>query len=178
MARVILCDQNPDHERRNASDRLRALVMGAAWASIVTGLALGGVIGLWSFDGPMAAPPGFEYPSALPRRLVRLAHIAFLALPVFNILHLHFGRPAAPLNRDIVSRAGPPAVPGAGAPSERVCRTLIAGSWILPVTLAVAAWWPAAKYALPVPVTMILVPCVLAAVSWMRTLHEERGFAR
>jgi hypothetical protein len=158
-ARAILRNQHPARERRPAPDRLRAFVTGASWLSIVTGLLMGAVIGLWSFDGPVAAPAGFEDPSALARRLLRLSHIAFIALPALNILHLHFGRCA-------------------GAPAERVCFSLLAGSWLLPITLAIAAWWPVAKYALPFPATLILIPSVLAATNWMRVVHDERSLSQ
>ena len=51
-----------------------------AWWMIGASMAVGGVLGLWSFGGPLPLPPGFETFDALPRRLVRLGHIAAIDL--------------------------------------------------------------------------------------------------
>ena len=47
------------------------------WIWVLAGLIVGGIMGMWSFNGPMPSPIG-DYTS-LPRRMIRLSHIAFIA---------------------------------------------------------------------------------------------------
>jgi hypothetical protein len=55
------------------------------WSWILAGIILGAVMGMWSFNGPFSSPVG-DY-TALPRRMLRLSHIAFIALAIINILY-------------------------------------------------------------------------------------------
>ncbi len=55
------------------------------WLWILFGVLIGAVMGMWAFNGPMASPVG-DYTS-LPRRMLRLSHIAFIALAIINILY-------------------------------------------------------------------------------------------
>ena len=55
------------------------------WIWILIGLIIGAIMGMWSFNGPMPSPVG-DY-TALPRRMLRLSHIAFIALAIINILY-------------------------------------------------------------------------------------------
>ena len=57
------------------------------WIWMILGILSGSVLGMWSFGGPMPLPKGFEEYSSLPRRMIRLAHIAFFALPMISILY-------------------------------------------------------------------------------------------
>ena len=54
------------------------------WFWILVGVIIGAIMGMWSFNGPLNSPVG-DYTS-LPRRMLRLSHIAFIALGVINIL--------------------------------------------------------------------------------------------
>ena len=45
------------------------------------------IMGLWSFGGPVKSPSGLEEYSSLPRRFIRLGHVAFIALSMTNILY-------------------------------------------------------------------------------------------
>ncbi len=55
------------------------------WIWIFAGLIVGAIMGMWSFNGPFPSPVG-DYTS-LSRRLLRLSHIAFVALGIINILY-------------------------------------------------------------------------------------------
>ena len=55
------------------------------WIWMLLGIILGAILGMWSFNGPFPSPLG-DYTS-LPRRLIRLSHIAFIALSIINILY-------------------------------------------------------------------------------------------
>ena len=55
------------------------------WIWILCGIILGAIMGMWSFNGPFPSPVG-DYTS-LPRRMLRLSHIAFIALAIINILY-------------------------------------------------------------------------------------------
>ena len=57
------------------------------WLWINAGVISGMIMGLWSFAGPVRAPKGLEDYSSLPRRFVRLGHVAFIALSLINILY-------------------------------------------------------------------------------------------
>jgi hypothetical protein len=57
------------------------------WIFMPLGITSGAILGMWSFNGPMKTPPGFTDYSDLPRRMVRLAHIAFFMLPLLSIVY-------------------------------------------------------------------------------------------
>ena len=53
---------------------------------MVLGAVSGSIIMAWSFGGPFPAPSGFEDYTDLPRRMVRLAHVALFMLPLINVV--------------------------------------------------------------------------------------------
>lgn len=59
----------------------------AGWLTMVLGILSGATIGLWAFAGPFPTPPGHKDYADLARRMVRLGHIALVALPMINILY-------------------------------------------------------------------------------------------
>jgi hypothetical protein len=121
--------------------------LGVAWWTIAAGMALGAVLGLWSFGGPLAPPPGFREFDALPRRLVRLAHIAAVALPVLNLLYV-------------------PAIRGSrwsARIQRRGCRLLLLGTLGLPALLVATAVRPGIGGLLPLPVGALIGAVVLLA---------------
>lgn len=105
-----------------------------AWWMIGASMLAGAVMGAWSFGGPAEPPPGFERYDDLPRRLVRLAHIAAIMLPVLNLLYV----PAA-----------------ARFAMRRSCALLLFGTIALPSLLTLAAFWPPGLCLLPIAVLPI-----------------------
>jgi hypothetical protein len=133
---------------RETDVALGAVNIRAAWWMIGASMAGGAVLGLWSFGGPLPAPPGFRAFDDLPRRLVRLGHIAAIALPVLNLLYVPWMRRAR--WRAPVRRVG--------------CRLLLFGTVALPSFLVLAAFWDPGRYLLPAPVVALIVAvCLLAA---------------
>jgi hypothetical protein len=119
-----------------------------AWWMIGASMAVGAVLGLWSFGGPVSPPPGFRAFDDLPRRLVRLGHIAAIALPALNLLYVPWM--ARSRWSEAARRAG--------------CRLLLFGTVALPILLMLAAFWDPGRYLLPLPVAaLILAVCLLAA---------------
>ena len=59
------------------------------WIWMVLGIASGSLIGMYAFAGPFKSPKNHEDYNSLPRRLVRLAHIAMFMLPLINIAYGH-----------------------------------------------------------------------------------------
>jgi hypothetical protein len=119
-----------------------------AWWMIGGSMTIGAVLGLWSFGGPVPAPVGFVAYDDLPRRLVRLGHIAGIALPVLNLLYVPW------MAR---SRWGP-------ATRRAGCRLLLFGTVALPSLLVVSGFWGPGRYLLPAPVaTLTAASCLLAA---------------
>jgi hypothetical protein len=118
-----------------------------AWWMIGGSMAVGAVLGLWSFGGPVAPPPGFRAFDDLPRRLVRLGHIAAIALPALNLLYVpwmarsHWG----------------------GSTRRAGCRLLLFGTVTLPSFLILAAFWDPGLYLLPIPVTALIAAVWLLA---------------
>ena len=134
-----------------------------AWWMIGLSMLAGMAAGLWSFGGPLSPPPGLEAYDALPRRLLRLAHVAAIALPILN---LHYVAWIGRTRWDARTRA-------AG------CRLLLAGTMGLPATLAAAAFWGPAKYALPLPAGATAAAVFLLATGLRGTppapRHPEAG---
>lgn len=117
------------------------------WSSIAVGIATGLVIGLWSFDGPVATPAWIGEYTDTSRRLLRLGHIAFIGLGLLSILL------ADELGRSSLSARG----------RELASRLMVAGNVFLPVLLVGAAAWRPLKYLMGLPATCVFVAMVLAA---------------
>jgi uncharacterized membrane protein YiaA len=117
------------------------------WTSLAVGVAVGLVMGLWSFDGPLQ-PPGWlgEY-AGTSRRLARLGHIAFIGLGLIDIL----------IERELVRSA-------LGSTHRAVVSWSMAmGNVLLPVALFGAAIYRPVKYFMAVPATLVFVALVLTA---------------
>jgi hypothetical protein len=127
-----------------ADGRLNRVV---GWTSFVLGAGSGLAIGLWSFDGPLPAPPWIGEYGDLPRRLVRLGHIAFFGL---GFLNLHLARELPDL--------------ALGAAGKRLASWLMNfGNILLPPALFAAALVAPAKYLLPIPALSVLAALALVA---------------
>ncbi len=117
------------------------------WCCAVMGALSGLVMGLWSFDGPVATPGWLGDYGATPRRLARLGHIAFFGLGMLNLL----------LAREL----GQTSLGGMG---RRVASwAMNFGNVWLPVALFAAAWWAPLKYLFPGPARGVGVALGLAA---------------
>jgi hypothetical protein len=117
------------------------------WASLALGVAVGLVMGLWSFDGPLQPPAWIGEYTDTSRRLVRLGHIAFIGLGVIDIL----------LERELVGSA-------LGRAGRRVASwSMVIGNVLLPITLFASAVYRPIKYFMAVPASAVFVALVLAA---------------
>src|SRR5262245_25139150 len=125
------------------------------WTSIALGIGMGLVLGLWSFGGPVAPPESLADYASLPRRLIRLSHIAFVALGGLNVL-VGLSKP------ETAGRAGQ-----AGG------SLFLFGSAFLPPLLAVSALVPPAAPACALPALSVGVGAALIAVeAWQRRLRN------
>jgi hypothetical protein len=120
------------------------------FTSLLIGVASGMVLGLWSFGGPLPVPEAIGDYGDLPRRFLRLGHIAFFGLGLINLAiaghwrRLDLGRPAA----------------------RRALWLMNLGNLGLPPVLLAAAWQPTLLYLMPAPVICVfsaLALCVLGA---------------
>lgn len=117
------------------------------WTWILTGMIVGATLGLWSFNGPLKSPIG-DY-NALPRRMIRLAHIAFIALGVINIL---YGMQIDKLNiAEDAKTIG--------------CLSLIAGTALMPTLLIISAFFKQVKYFLAIPATLLILGLFIIILS-------------
>lgn len=109
------------------------------WAWILFGILLGAIMGMWSFNGPLPSPVG-DYAS-LPRRMLRLSHIAFIALAVINIL---YGYEIDKIKlTDKNKRLG--------------SRFMIYGAILMPLILILAVFFESAKYLSVIPAVFLII---------------------
>lgn len=124
----------------------------AGWATMVVGLLSGSVLGLWAFAGPFPTPRGHEDYANLPRRMVRLAHIAFVALPIICILYGQY-IDAVPLS-DSLKVLG--------------SRAMILCMWGVPTLLIAASKYLPLKYLEAIPVSAgVLALAIMAYGQWL-----------
>lgn len=122
------------------------------WCSAAIGAGTGLVMGLWSFDGPVAVPEGLGEYGDTARRLARLGHIAFFGLAMLNLLLAHElerGRVSAGLSR-----------------WASACMNF--GNVFLPLTLFMAAAWHPLKYLMPIPALAVGIAMGLVAYAQVR----------
>ncbi len=117
------------------------------WTSLAVGVGTGLLMGMWSFDGPVAVPEWLGAYDAVPPRLVRLGHIAFIGLGILDVM---------------LARELPRLALGDGA-KRLASRAMIFGNALLPPVLFAAGAWRPMKYALPLPATAVFVALLLAA---------------
>jgi hypothetical protein len=128
------------------------------WGSMAVGALIGLVLGLWSFGGPVPVPELLGEYDSLPRRLMRLGHIAFFGLGILNILMaVHLGR----LN-----------------PRDRLAKlALLAmnfGNVFLPLTLICAAFFEPLKYLMSLPATAVTFALIISAHTAIHAARKER----
>jgi hypothetical protein len=99
------------------------------------------------------APNGFIAYDDLPRRLLRLAHIAMIALPLLSLELERW------LNRTALN----------GQSQARIRNALVFGMLGLPSLLAVTAYWSPALYLLPLPVCAMMGSVFIVAIALGRT---------
>ena len=63
------------------------LSIALAWSFMAFGIVTGSVIGMYAFGGPFSVPKSQGDYANLPRRMVRLGHIASVALPMILVLY-------------------------------------------------------------------------------------------
>ncbi len=114
---------------------------------MAVGVGTGLLMGLWSFDGPMAVPDCLGDYGSVARRLARLGHIAFLGLGILDVL----------LAREI------PRLALSAALRRTASRAMIFGNVLLPPALFAAAACRPCKYLLPPPAIAVCVALVLTA---------------
>lgn len=160
-----LSDYEKDLERteqRRARDprRRRPGISNAkiGWVSLVLGASTGVVLGLWSFNGPVAVPEWLGEYDDLSRRLARLGHIAFFGLGILNILVAR-ELPRLTLQSTCVTLAS---------------WTMNFGNIFLPTVLFAAAAWHPLKYLLPVPALSVTVALAIVAYGvWSRPEGQQ-----
>lgn len=132
--------------------QLGLLCVSWGWATMVLGIVSGSLLGMFAFAGPFPAPKGWEDYASLTRRMVRLAHIAFIMLPIITILYGNH-------------------IDAASLPDqwkEWGCYLMIFGMWGVPVLLILAGvFWLPFKYLEVLPVTAVLAALsIMAAGYW------------
>jgi hypothetical protein len=129
------------------------------WVSTSLGAASGLVMGLWSFDGPLAVPGWLGEYDQTARRLARLGHIAFFGLGILNVLV------AGELRR-----------PSLGPWVRRAAAwAMNFGNVFLPLTLFAAAAYRPLKYLLPAPAGALFLALVLTAYGVCRSQTPSEG---
>ena len=107
------------------------------WFWILVGLIVGAVMGMWSFNGPFISPVG-DY-SSLPRRMLRLSHVAFIALAIINIL---YGYEIDKINSKYKKLGS---------------NFILWGGVLMPVLLLGGVFYEPIKYLTMIPATLVIV---------------------
>lgn len=129
-----------------------------AWTSLLLGAASGLVIGLWSFGGPLPEPDWVGGYAELPRRLLRLGHIALFALGMINFM----------LTRHLAGS-------GLGRGTIRLALAAMnLGNVGMPVLLFAAVVRPEVKYLLALPALAVALALAIAAyAAWRQWRHSR-----
>jgi len=120
------------------------------WVWLLSGLICGAILSLWSFNGPLLSPLG-DY-TALPRRLVRLAHIAFIALAIVNILY------GSSIDNTQLKKKW----------KNIGSQSLILGAIFMPVLLIIATSYEPIKYFLILPGTLVIIGVFVITIGLLR----------
>lgn len=128
-----------------------------AWGTILAGALSGMLMGLWSFNGPLPTPEWIGDYDSLPRRFLRLAHVAMFAL---GMLHLLVARQitVAPVG-PVLDRIG--------------LWAMAVGNVLMPATLIAAALWEPFKYLTPIPACALTIAFGVAALGSFYQLKGE-----
>lgn len=153
--------RNGRFRRSEAGNERSSAAPAIAWSSILAGALTGLALGLWSFGGPFPTPEWIGSYDALPRRFLRLAHVALFAL---GILHLMTSRQIA-------------ATPVAPALDRLALRAVAFGNIAMPLALIAAAVWEPMKYLTPFPALGLTFAFSVAAIGAVRhsTVRHRTG---
>jgi hypothetical protein len=127
------------------------------WSSVAVGAITGLLLGLWSFDGPLATPTFLGGYDELSRRLVRLGHIAFFGLGILNLL----------LARDLRELAL------SDSAKKFSSQAMNFGNVFLPLTLFAAAAYHPLKYAMSLPALAVALALSFAAMGARKDRRRE-----
>jgi hypothetical protein len=117
------------------------------WSSLATGVGVGLIMGLWSFDGPVQPPAWIGDYTDTSRRLIRLGHIAFIGLGLIDIL----------MERELARSA-------LGQAGRAVASwSMVIGNVLLPMALFAAAVYRPFKYGMALPASAVFLALILAA---------------
>ena len=127
------------------------------WTSLAFGAASGLLMGLWSFGGPVPVPDWLGDYGDLPRRLLRLGHIAFFGLGILNIMVArHIAR----------SRLRP-----GWRRAALICMSF--GNVLLPLTLVAASVHEPLKYLTGAPAITVTAALGISAVAAFQYLRGD-----
>ncbi len=144
MSGQIQVDQRP--RSSTAADNYKNNRL-TGWLSLAVGVASGLVLGLWSFDGPVAIPEWLGDYGDVSRRLARLGHIACFGLGILNIL---LSRELARLTLGRVAR-------------RTASLAMNFGNILLPLILFAAAAYHPLKYMMVFPASSVFLALAIAA---------------
>lgn len=118
---------------------------------MAVGIAVGLLLGMWSFDGPLPVPEWIGDYSDTSRRMVRLGHIALMALGFINVL----------VGRELQR------LPLSSGQKKVASVTMNVGNVFLPLTLFAGAFYMPLKYSMSVPAMCVFVSIgIMALGSW------------
>ena len=120
------------------------------WLWILVGIFVGAIMSMWSFNGPFVSPVG-DYDS-LPRRMLRLSHIAFIALAMINILY-GYEIDKVKLKEKFKSLGS---------------NFILYGAILMPLVLMGAVFYENLKYFAVVPIFLIIISLIIILAGIMK----------
>ena len=139
-------------EHRTLKDLSRSRAAAIAWCSILAGALSGALLGLWSFNGPFPPPAWIGDYDALPRRFLRLAHVAMFALGFLHML----------VARQITETPWRPDL------DRLALNSMAVGNVLMPTLLIAAAVWEPMKFLTPIPTAALTTAFAIAALGAIR----------
>ena len=133
--------------------------LAVGWGSMAIGALTGLILGLWSFGGPVPVPDLLGEYDALPRRLMRLGHIAFFGLGILNIIMaVHLGR-----------------LKSGDSHARLALIAMNFGNIFLPLTLVCAAFFEPLKYLMSLPAAAVTFALIISARVAIHRARKEQG---
>lgn len=125
------------------------------WVWILVGIIVGAIMEMWSFNGPIISP--IDNYTSLPRRMLRLAHIAFIGLAITNMLYGY------EIDRIQLKNK----LKNIGS------KCMIYGAILMPIFQIATIFFEPLKYVIMISATLIIIAVVIMVVGQIKGIRSD-----